>query len=117
MADVSYLNHESTIQRECKEYFASIAFAELSDQDFIDPIKNKLAERNKDVAASKADSDNGQRKSQELRAIRQLTRPNPPKYFYPMASVSFVNEANKIEDGLAQKIREFYDDLINTIMM
>lgn len=116
LADVSEFTHDSTIPRECKEYFAFIEFAKLDDQ-VIAPISNKLTERNNDRAVRNVDRQNGQAMADVLQAIRQCTRVNRPVLFYPMATVSFADEANKIEDGLAQRIREFYDDLINTVAM
>lgn len=114
LADVSDFTHDSTIPRECKEYFAFIEFAKLDDQ-VIESIENKLTERNEDKAVRNADKQNGLAMSDALQAIRQCTKVNRPVLFYPMATVSFADEANKIEGGLAQRIREFYDELIDEV--
>lgn len=116
LADVSDFTHDSTIPRECKEYFAFIEFAKLDDQ-VIESIRNKLTERNDDKVVRNADKQNGLAMSDALQAIRQSTKVNRPVLFYPMATVSFADEANKIEDGLAQRIREFYNELINVVTM
>lgn len=115
LADVSFDKFETSLHRECKEYFAFDAFAKLSDEDFIKPLKDKVKERNENRVVRAADRDHGAEMAKQLAAVRNLTKPKYLEYDFPMASSSFVAEANKYGDELADRIRKFYDRLIHDL--
>lgn len=115
LADVSFGKFETSLHRECKEYFAFDAFAKLSDEDFIEPLKDKVKERNENREVRAADRDHGAEMAKQLAAVRSLTRPKPREYDFPMGSAKFVAEANKYGDELADRIRKFYDKLIDVL--
>lgn len=115
LADVSFYKFNTSLHRECKEYFAFDAFAKLSDKDFVQPLKDKINERLNNDEVLAADKEHGAEMAEQLAAVRSLTRPKPREYDFPMASSSFVAEANKYGDELADRIRKFYDRLIHDL--
>ena len=115
LADVSFTKYGNSLYGECKEYFAFVAFARKNDEAYINPLKDKLKLRLADKTKRAADRKNGEVMADELQKVRERTQKIPQRVDYPMASVMFVREAEKIEPGLAQKIRDFYDKLINEL--
>lgn len=113
LADVSYYTHRNAIYKECKEFFAFVEFAKLGDSE-IAAIKATIGERIKNTTTRNADKSKGKTLSEEFESVRRRTRKQDDCDF-PMATQQFLQEAEKIENGLGERIRAFYDKLISEI--
>lgn len=113
LADVSYYTHRNAIYKECKEFFAFVEFAKLGDSE-IAAIKATIDERIKNTTTRNADKSKGKTLSEEFESVRRRTRKQDDCDF-PMATQQFLQEAEKIENGLGERIRAFYDKLISEI--
>ena len=114
LADVKPFLTGSTLQKECKEYFAFIKFAELDDEKF-KQIQDAVSQRatNPNPAVWNKDKEQGRTLKASYEELVQRTKGGK----YPMASVDFLaNAAAAVNDPeIGQKIRDFYDYLIENV--
>ena len=114
LADVKPFLTGSTLQKECKEYFAFIKFAELDDEKF-KQIQNAVSQRatNPNPAVWNKDKEQGRTLKASYEELVQRTKGGK----YPMASADFLaNAAAAVNDPeIGQKIRDFYDYLIENV--
>ena len=96
----------SRLYTECKEYFAFVAFSELPEADYNSIERQIEARRNIDEVWG-ADQERGSNMAQEFRD-RSSKDEAEADLRYPMASVEFSIEAERIEEGLCDKLRTFY---------
>ena len=114
LADVKPFLTGSTLQKECKEYFAFIKFAELDDEKF-KQIQDAVSQRatNPNPAVWNKDKEQGRTLKASYEELVQRTKGGK----YPMASADFLaNAAAAVNDPeIGQKIRDFYDYLIENV--
>ena len=114
LADVKPFLTGSTLQKECKEYFAFIKFAELDDEKF-KQIQDAVSQRatNPNPAVWNKDKEQGRTLKASYEELVQRTKGGK----YPMASVDFLaNAAAAVNDPeIGQKIRDFYEYLIENV--
>ena len=104
----------STLQKECKEYFAFIKFAELDDEKF-KQIQDAVSQRatNPNPAVWNKDKEQGRTLKASYEELVQRTKGGK----YPMASADFlaIAAAAVNDPEIGQKIRDFYDYLIENV--
>ena len=114
LADVKPFLTGSTLQKECKEYFAFIKFAELDDEKF-KQIQDAVSQRatNPNPAVWNKDKEQGRTLKASYEELVQRTKGGK----YPMASADFLaNAAAAVNDPeIGQKIRDFYNYLIENV--
>ena len=105
---IGYSDREpnSTLYKECKEYFTFVAFSELPEADY-NSIRRQIEARKNIDEVWAADQERGSKMAQEFRD-RSSKDEAESDSSYPMASVEFSDEAERIEEGLCDKLRKFY---------
>ncbi len=105
---IGYSDREpnSTLYKECKEYFAFVAFSELPEADY-NSIERQIEARKNNDEVWDADQERGSNMAQEFRD-RSSKDAVEAGLDFPMASVEFSDEAERIEEGLCDKLRKFY---------
>ena len=108
LTNIGYSDREpnSRLYKECKEYFTFVAFSELPEADY-NSIKRQIAARRNINEVWGADQERGSNMAQEFRD-RSSKDEAEADLRYPMASVEFSIEAERIEEGLCDKLRTFY---------
>ena len=108
LTNIGYSDREpnSRLYKECKEYFTFVAFSELPEADY-NSIKKQIDARRNIVEVWGADQERGSNMAQEFRD-RSSKDEAEADLRYPMASVEFSIEAERIEEGLCDKLRAFY---------
>ena len=96
----------SKLYKECKEYFAFVAFSELPEADY-NSIERQIETRKNNDEVWDADQERGSKMAQEFRE-RSSKDADEAGLKFPMASVEFSEEAERIEEGLCDKLRTFY---------
>ena len=105
---IGYSDREpnSTLYKECKEYFAFVAFSELPEADY-NSIRRQIEARKNIDEVWAADQERGSNMAQEFRD-RSSKDAVEAGLDFPMASVEFSDEAERIEEGLCDRLRKFY---------
>lgn len=105
---IGYSDREpnSTLYKECKEYFAFVAFSELPEADY-NSIRRQIEARKNIDEVWAADQERGKNMAQEFKDRSRKDEAEAGLAF-PMASVEFSDEAERIEEGLCGKLRKFY---------
>ena len=108
LTNIGYSDREpnSRLYKECKEYFTFVAFSELPEADY-NSIKKQIDARRNINEVWGADQERGSNMAQEFRD-RSSKDEAEADLRYPMASVEFSIEAERIEEGLCDKLRAFY---------
>ena len=108
LTNIGYGDREpnSRLYKECKEYFTFVAFSELPEADY-NSIKRQIEARRNIDEVWGADQERGSNMAQEFRD-RSSKDEAEADLRYPMASVEFSIEAERIEEGLCDKLRTFY---------
>ena len=108
LTNIGYSDREpnSRLYKECKEYFTFVAFSELPEADY-NSIKRQIEARRNIDEVWGADQERGSNMAQEFRD-RSSKDEAEADLRYPMASVEFSIEAERIEEGLCDKLRTFY---------
>ena len=108
LTKIGYSDREpnSTLYKECKEYFAFVAFSELPEADY-NSIERQIEARKNNDEVWDADQERGSNMAQEFRD-RSSKDAVEAGLDFPMASVEFSDEAERIEEGLCDKLRTFY---------
>ena len=108
LTNIGYGDREpnSRLYKECKEYFTFVAFSELPEADY-NSIKRQIQARRNINEVWGADQERGSNMAQEFRD-RSSKDEAEADLRYPMASVEFSIEAERIEEGLCDKLRTFY---------
>ena len=108
LTNIGYSDREpnSRLYKECKEYFTFVAFSELPEADY-NSIKKQIDARRNIAEVWGADQERGSNMAQEFRD-RSSKDEAEADLRYPMASVEFSIEAERIEEGLCDKLRAFY---------
>ena len=108
LTNIGYSDREpnSRLYKECKEYFTFVAFSELPEADY-NSIKKQIDARRNINEVWGADQERGSNMAQEFRD-RSSKDEAEADLRYPMASVEFSIEAERIEEGLCDKLRTFY---------
>ena len=108
LTNIGYSDREpnSRLYKECKEYFTFVAFSELPEADY-NSIKRQIEARRNIAEVWGADQERGSNMAQEFRD-RSSKDEAEADLRYPMASVEFSIEAERIEEGLCDKLRTFY---------
>ena len=96
----------STLYKECKEYFTFVAFSELPEADY-NSIRRQIEARKNNDEVWGADQERGSNMAQEFRD-RSSKDAVEAGLDFPMASVEFSDEAERIEEGLCDRLRTFY---------
>ena len=96
----------SKLYKECKEYFAFVAFSELPEADY-NSIERQIETRKNNDEVWDADQERGSKMAQEFRE-RSSKDADEAGLKFPMASVGFSEEAERIEEGLCNRLRTFY---------
>ncbi len=105
---IGYSDREpnSTLYEECKEYFAFVAFSELPEAAY-NSIRRQIETRRIDDDVWDADKERGSKMAQEFKD-RSSKAAVEAGLAFPMASVEFSEEAERIEEGLCNRLRTFY---------
>ena len=108
LTNIGYGDREpnSRLYKECKEYFAFVAFSELPEADY-NSIERQIEARKNNDEVWDADQERGSNMAQEFRD-RSSKDAVEAGLDFPMASVEFSDEAERIEEGLCDKLRKFY---------
>ena len=108
LTKIGYSDREpnSTLYKECKEYFAFVAFSELPEADY-NSIERQIEARKNNDEVWDADQERGSNMAQEFRD-RSSKDAVEAGLDFPMASVEFSDEAERIEEGLCDRLRKFY---------
>ena len=108
LTNIGYSDREpnSTLYKECKEYFTFVAFSELPEADY-NSIRRQIEARKNNDEVWDADQERGSKMAQEFRD-RSSKDAVEAGLDFPMASVEFSDEAEKIEEGLCDRLRKFY---------
>ena len=108
LTKIGYSDREpnSTLYKECKEYFTFVAFSELPEADY-NSIRRQIEARKNNDEVWDADQERGSKMAQEFRD-RSSKDAVEAGLDFPMASVEFSDEAERIEEGLCDRLRKFY---------
>ena len=108
LTNIGYSDREpnSRLYKECKEYFAFVAFSELPEADY-NSIERQIEARKNNDEVWDADQERGSNMAQEFRD-RSSKDAVEAGLDFPMASVEFSDEAERIEEGLCDRLRKFY---------